>query len=834
MGVIVASSQWLNHWDGIPTQCWHATGERSVERKRVLMLLAGLGEETDRGGYVLRGAIGTGKRELLRTAFNQRSSGTGPLWVSGSRYGSEIPYGAIHFLLTRLEHEQLQSPLAVYGHLRQHFTGLGTRPVIVLEHVDLIDTLTSAVLAQLVSTGVIKLVIIDDILTELSQDISALIRNGVLEVLNLGALRLREARLQVAESVEGDVSFLTAAHLWMHTSGCSEALDAVLLDCRQANSFEFGADVVALRKGAIPHLTNVEQHMVARLGRLNRRERQFLDFVAQRGAVPFGHDLWVHDVDVDHLVASGLLTEQEGSFAIASPAIARSLSGSVPGYSPLQPAGSSGAGARPDHLVQTHTSELHQAWRASKSEAQRSSAEAKWSRAIDSVKSFRQGHQDRTMTEGQREQTDLNESTLMLLRLLLAASRLEEAAALIDELQPEASHGVWIALDPCQKHEALALVAEYHSRINDFEIANELIDSLWRHLDVQHAGNATGYRLAPCMAETIRAMLNCSLALGRWEQSRHLIELILDGALPDLELIAYAEAMQAIIFALAGNLTQAQKAIVPLQQQLRESGTELERLYVDAVSQYISGRSGRETLGAGAQWKTINMDLGAASAFDCLWQCLHAVQAVQPGQASHGIEAVQAWARRAEAQGEILLASHLLGLLIRNGQFEVADRLLDLQHGQRHQLAESFRLLAQGAQNRDAQLLAAAVGALAALGFVSYATDDGAEIFRHMNASQRRQAARKAHKFMLSLQAERISPKAFANLGSLTVLTEREKFVASAAASGLSNLEIAEQASVSVRTVEGHLYQVYSKLGIRKRTDLHALTELKHDLNAAG
>jgi DNA-binding NarL/FixJ family response regulator len=123
---------------------------------------------------------------------------------------------------------------------------------------------------------------------------------------------------------------------------------------------------------------------------------------------------------------------------------------------------------------------------------------------------------------------------------------------------------------------------------------------------------------------------------------------------------------------------------------------------------------------------------------------------------------------------------------------------------------------------------------LAALGFVSYATDDGAEIFRHMNASQRRQAARKAHKFMLSLQAERISPTAFANLGSLTVLTEREKFVASAAASGLSNLEIAEQASVSVRTVEGHLYQVYSKLGIRKRTDLHALTELKHDLNAAG
>ena len=58
---------------------------------------------------------------------------------------------------------------------------------------------------------------------------------------------------------------------------------------------------------------------------------------------------------------------------------------------------------------------------------------------------------------------------------------------------------------------------------------------------------------------------------------------------------------------------------------------------------------------------------------------------------------------------------------------------------------------------------------------------------------------------------------------SFDLLTKRERFVAAAAARGLSNLEIADKASVSVRTVEGHLYQVYSKLTIQGRSELHSL-----------
>lgn len=51
-------------------------------------------------------------------------------------------------------------------------------------------------------------------------------------------------------------------------------------------------------------------------------------------------------------------------------------------------------------------------------------------------------------------------------------------------------------------------------------------------------------------------------------------------------------------------------------------------------------------------------------------------------------------------------------------------------------------------------------------------------------------------------------------------LTQRERQVAKLAGRGLGNRAIAEMMGVSVRTVEGHLYQVFSKFGISSRSEL--------------
>lgn len=57
-------------------------------------------------------------------------------------------------------------------------------------------------------------------------------------------------------------------------------------------------------------------------------------------------------------------------------------------------------------------------------------------------------------------------------------------------------------------------------------------------------------------------------------------------------------------------------------------------------------------------------------------------------------------------------------------------------------------------------------------------------------------------------------------------LTQRELQVAKLASRGLGNRAIAEKMGVSVRTVEGHLYQVFAKLGITSRTDLMQAREV--------
>ncbi len=53
-----------------------------------------------------------------------------------------------------------------------------------------------------------------------------------------------------------------------------------------------------------------------------------------------------------------------------------------------------------------------------------------------------------------------------------------------------------------------------------------------------------------------------------------------------------------------------------------------------------------------------------------------------------------------------------------------------------------------------------------------------------------------------------------------TVLTVREREVAMLAATRMTNREIAARLTVSVRTIENHLYRVYGKLGITSRAVL--------------
>ncbi|WP_411732526.1 LuxR C-terminal-related transcriptional regulator [Paeniglutamicibacter sp.] len=58
---------------------------------------------------------------------------------------------------------------------------------------------------------------------------------------------------------------------------------------------------------------------------------------------------------------------------------------------------------------------------------------------------------------------------------------------------------------------------------------------------------------------------------------------------------------------------------------------------------------------------------------------------------------------------------------------------------------------------------------------------------------------------------------------AFTELTAREKEIVDLARSGMNNAQIARALTVSQRTVEGHLYRVFSKLGISERAELNVM-----------
>jgi DNA-binding CsgD family transcriptional regulator len=61
------------------------------------------------------------------------------------------------------------------------------------------------------------------------------------------------------------------------------------------------------------------------------------------------------------------------------------------------------------------------------------------------------------------------------------------------------------------------------------------------------------------------------------------------------------------------------------------------------------------------------------------------------------------------------------------------------------------------------------------------------------------------------------------------ILTKRERNIVALAATGLSDRMIADKLQISVRTVEGHLYRCYLKLGIAGRDELAAAAGIVED-----
>ncbi|MHA7264210.1 helix-turn-helix transcriptional regulator [Arthrobacter sp. TMN-37] len=135
--------------------------------------------------------------------------------------------------------------------------------------------------------------------------------------------------------------------------------------------------------------------------------------------------------------------------------------------------------------------------------------------------------------------------------------------------------------------------------------------------------------------------------------------------------------------------------------------------------------------------------------------------------------------------------------------------------------ARTCELYAKGLGNGDAELLVQAAELASAQGDQRFASDAAQAALRGVAGTRDKNSLRQLQRRVREILPE---AAAWSSAGSgLERLTTREREVARLAAAGASNKAIAQQMFVSVRTVEGHLYQVYSKLNVSTRNELGEL-----------
>jgi ATP/maltotriose-dependent transcriptional regulator MalT len=192
---------------------------------------------------------------------------------------------------------------------------------------------------------------------------------------------------------------------------------------------------------------------------------------------------------------------------------------------------------------------------------------------------------------------------------------------------------------------------------------------------------------------------------------------------------------------------------------------------------------------------------------------------------AHAVRAAQI----ARQSGMYAVEMRALHTAVRLDDRSHAERLAELATTLNMPLAEAVAEHARGLADHDGDLLDAAADRFADLGAVALAADAAAQAAReHARTGQRGKETKASTRAHWLASEHEIRTPAVHSVAQPLPITDREREIANLVAAGLSNRQIAERLSVSVRTVEGHVYRIFAKLGIERREQLIRLVSGTH------
>jgi len=181
----------------------------------------------------------------------------------------------------------------------------------------------------------------------------------------------------------------------------------------------------------------------------------------------------------------------------------------------------------------------------------------------------------------------------------------------------------------------------------------------------------------------------------------------------------------------------------------------------------------------------------------------------------------------ARQSGMRAVETRALHTAVRFGDRSRAARLAELARTLDAPLPEVIAVHARALADHDGDLLDEVADRFSRIGAMALAADAAAQAAReHARAVARaKELESSARAHWLAVKFGLHSPAIDTGTQPLPI-TDREREIAAMVSAGFSNREIADRLSVSVRTVDGHLYRIFSKLDIQSRDQLARLVRL--------
>ncbi len=318
-------------------------------------------------------------------------------------------------------------------------------------------------------------------------------------------------------------------------------------------------------------------------------------------------------------------------------------------------------------------------------------------------------------------------------------------------------------------------------------------------------------------------LVGCYLAMGEWESAeRELNSYAAAHAAGVATFTGSLEVLRGYSLLRQGRMERAYQVLLPAVEALRLNDPLQLFRFGSALGYYVAAR-----LGDAAQAKRLEQDYVDAVAGGPAHDLLARGYAMAAGEyLAHdgkGLASLHTLMTTTDASGRAGQLLELLAMCWDLGDPSVIPMVQDAAGGLQGRWAEAMLTLATAWEAADGDALMVTAASLEESGFVNLAREAyvraSAVLDQAGERRRSRQAVAQREKCDHEL-GERFREGRFIAAAPTVHLTRREQDIVELAVQGLTDREIAQRLMVSVRTVEGHLYRTYVKLGVRSRDEL--------------